>query len=197
MTRKISETWTPFAALFTLCAQTFVLLRPLYLFVCLCVSMCVSMCVCRGYVGTGLIKGLTHLLNLGASEARESAAGALWALCVERGNKRFLAQDRQLLQAISATINDVDASDKTVGFRGMPLCRSPGDFYQPVLDAQAYLRKHSLRHKRARAHQHTQTDTPNAAYNCIKCPHTAGEVCGGSATQFGDGSVGDGLHGRG
>jgi hypothetical protein len=86
------------------------------------------MCVCRGYVGTGLIKGLTHLLNLGASEARESAAGALWALCVERGNKRFLAQDRQLLQAISATINDVDASDKTVGFCGMPLRRRPGEF---------------------------------------------------------------------
>ena len=164
-----------------------------------CLLVCFYVCVpwACGHVGTGLIKGLTHLLNLGASEARESAAGALWALCVERGNKRFLAQDRQLLQAISATINDVDASDRTVGFCGMPLCRRPGDFYQPVLDAQAHLRKHSLRHKRARAHQHTQTDTPNAAYNCIKCPHTAGEVCGGSATQFGDGSVGDGLHGRG
>jgi hypothetical protein len=57
----------------------------------------------------GLIQGLTHLLRHGAASARSTAAGAVWALCVERGNKRYLAQNHDLLKAIAALINDVEA----------------------------------------------------------------------------------------
>lgn len=57
----------------------------------------------------GLIKALSHVLQHGAAAARISGAGAVWALCVERGNKRYLAQDHDLLKAIAHLIQDLDA----------------------------------------------------------------------------------------
>jgi hypothetical protein len=83
----------------------------------------------------GLVEGLTHLLNHGAPSARVTAAGAVWALCVERGNKRFLAQNHTLLRAIAATINDVDAPSQAQGHAASALRNLATDLW--VMDCMA------------------------------------------------------------
>jgi len=71
----------------------------------------------------------------GAPEARVTGAGAVWALCVERGNKRYLAQNHGLLRAISALITDVDAPPQAQRYAASALRNLATDLW--VMDCMA------------------------------------------------------------